>query len=415
MTDRPIHAAEMPGGQKPLVDHVEQRDQMPRARVGIVCPYSFARPGGVQNHVLGLAGWLTRQGSMVQIFAPDEPPAGMLDEYGLASSQYFSAGRSVALKANGSVARINFSVGSARRAKHWLDQGDFDVIHIHEPMTPSVALQTLLLTDRPVTATFHTARPLSNAWKTFNSMLPKAVKSIDAAIAVSSVAAQVAWAHTGIDSVIIGNGLQVDDYPCAATTGTWRGGDRPRVTFLGRYDEPRKGFNVLTAALPLIRAEHPDVDVVVIGHGSPTQIDGVRFLGGVDDTERNQQLAQSDVYIAPQTGRESFGIVLIEALACGAPVVASDLPAFTEVLTDEQGVCGHQFSSGKPAALAQAVNTSLAEARDLRLTRGREIAERYDWSRLGPQIVEMYKLADQRRFSQIDAPRGRQRRGERRW
>lgn len=415
MTDRPIWDAARPGDQDPPVDHGEQFDRPPRARVGIVCPYSFARPGGVQNHVFGLAGWLTREGSRVQIFAPDEPPTGMLDEYGLVNSQYVSAGKAVPLRANGSVARINFSVGSARRAKRWLDEGDFDVIHIHEPMTPSVALQTLLLTDRPVTATFHTARPLSNAWKAFNSMLPKAVKSIDAAIAVSSVAAKVAWVHTGIDPVIIGNGLQVEDYPCAQTTATWRGGDRPRVTFLGRYDEPRKGFNVLTAALPLIRAEHPDVDVVVIGHGSPTQIDGVRFLGGVNDAERNQQLAHCDVYIAPQTGRESFGIVLIEALACGAPVVASDLPAFTEVLTDELGICGHQFNTGKPAALAQAVNASLAEARDLRLTRGRHIAESYDWSRLGPQIVEMYKLADQRRFSQIDAPRGRQRRGERRW
>ncbi len=396
-------------------DHADQGGQLPRARIGIVCPYSFARPGGVQNHVLGLAGWLNREGSTVQIFAPDEPPPGMLESYGLVGSHYVNAGRAVPLKANGSVARINFSVNSARRAKKWLDEGDFDVVHIHEPMTPSVALQTLLLTDRPVTATFHTARPLSNAWRAFNSMLPRAVKSIDAAIAVSSVAASVAWAHTGIDSVVIGNGIEVADYPIEPAKQRWRGGDQPRLTFLGRYDEPRKGFNVLTAALPLIRAQHPDIDVVVIGHGSVTKIDGVRFLGGVDDAQRNQQLAESDVYIAPQTGRESFGIVLIEALACGAPVVASDLPAFVEVLTDEDGACGHLFASGRPSALAEAVNASLAEPRDLRLKRGRKIAESYDWSQLGPQIVEMYKLASERRFSQIDQPRGRSRRADRSW
>ena len=210
--------------------------------------------------------------------------------------------------------------------------------------------------------------------------------------------------------VVIGNGLAIDDYPLAPTTGRWRGGDHPRVTFLGRYEEPRKGFQVLTAALPLIRQEFPDVEVVVIGHGRPMSIEGVTFVGGVNDAERNRWLGVSDVYIAPQTGRESFGIVLIEALACGAPVVASSLPAFSEVLSDEDGVAGHLFKTGNPQTLAKAVIRSLNEPRDLRLDRGRARAAQFDWSVIGPQVVAMYKLAAENRYLAIDEARGRTRR-----
>ena len=131
---------------------------------------------------------------------------------------------------------------------------------------------------------------------------------------------------------------------------------------------------------------------------------------GVSDAERNRWLGVSDVYIAPQTGRESFGIVLIEALACGAPVVASELPAFTEVLSDDQGVCGHTFRTGNSAALARAIVASLEEARDLRLRRGRRLAASYDWSVIGPQVLAMYELAADNRFHAVDAAKGRARR-----
>lgn len=362
-------------------------------RVGIVCPYSFNRPGGVQNHVLGLAGWLKRQGHHVEVLAPGEPPRGMLADYGLDAAQYTTGGKAVPLKANGSVARINFGLGPWRRAKKWLDAGDFDVVHLHEPMVPSLCLHTLWLTDRAVTATFHTNAPIMGWLKRVNHMLPGAISRLDATIAVSSIAAKVAKGHTGVRPVVIGNGMAIDDIELVPTTGRWRGGEHPRIAFLGRYEEPRKGFQVLTAALPLIRAVHPDIEVVVMGHGGRMSVEGVQFVGGVSDAERNRWLGASDVYIAPQTGRESFGIVLIEALASGAPVVASALPAFTEVLSDDNGVCGHTFSSGNSAALARAVIKSLGEPRDLRLNRGRELAARYDWSQIGPQVLAMYELA----------------------
>ncbi|WP_341728275.1 glycosyltransferase family 4 protein [Brooklawnia sp.] len=379
-------------------------------KVGLVCPYSFNRPGGVQNHVLGLAGWLKSKGHQVSVLAPGYPPHGMLADYGLAGAEFTTGGKALPLKVNESVARINFGFGPARKAKAWLDAGDFDVVHLHEPIAPNLCLLTLWLTDRAVTATFHSNSPIFKSWKRINEMLPGAVRRLDATIAVSSVAARVAKGHTGVVPVVIGNGLAIDDYEIEPVGGRWRGGDHPRITFLGRYSEPRKGFNVLTACLPLVREHFPDLEVIVIGHGPEMSIEGVTFVGGVCDAERNRWLGASDVYVAPQTGRESFGIVLIEAMACGAPVVASNLGAFVEVLSDRDGVIGHTFKVGNSHALAEAIIVSLTEPRDLRLQRGREQAASFDWSVIGPQVVAMYEVAIENRYLAVDEGKGRARR-----
>ena len=261
-----------------------------------------------------------------------------------------------------------------------------------------------------MTATFHSNAPTVKALKRLNQLLPQAVRRLDAAIAVSSVAAKVAKNHTGVSPVVIGNGLAIDDYELVPATGRWRGGDHPRITFLGRYEEPRKGFHVLTAALPLVRDAFGDVEVVVIGHGGRMSVEGVKFVGGVNDAERNRWLGLSDVYVAPQTGRESFGIVLIEALACGAPVVASQLPAFIEVLSDDEGPVGRTFRTGNSQALARAIIASLHEPRDLRLQRGRDQAARFDWSVIGPQVLAMYRLAAENRYLSVDEAKGRRHR-----
>ncbi len=165
------------------------------------------------------------------------------------------------------------------------------------------------------------------------------------------------------------------------------------MTFIGRYSEPRKGFSLLRSALPLIRAEHPHVQVTVVGSGPPTVERGIRFVGPLNDRARDEVLARTDAYVAPNTGRESFGIILLEALASGAPVVASDLPAFRDVISDPWGPVGRLFPVGDPRGLASGVLDALAAPRDELLHRGRAVASRFDWDVVGAEITAQYARA----------------------
>ncbi|MEL4359382.1 MULTISPECIES: glycosyltransferase family 4 protein [unclassified Luteococcus] len=378
----------------------------PGLRIGLVCPYSFARPGGVQNHVIGLAGWLRRQGHAVRILAPGRPEAGVLAAAGVREQDFTSAGPAIPVAYNGSVARINFGPTVAYRVREWLADGGFDLVHLHEPMTPSVSLLALGQARTPVVVTFHTATPGSRTMRLAYQVLPQAAGRIDQAIAVSSSAAEVARRYSGLRTTVIGNGIDVRSHALETCRGQWRAGDRPRITFIGRYDEPRKGLPVLLGALPAVRRAHPDLDVVVIGQGARRSVPGVRFLGALPDAQRNRLLASSDVYVAPQTGRESFGIVLLEALASGAPVVAAGLPAFTEVLTDGEGLVGEVFRVGDPADLSEALLRCLARPRDENLWRGRRRAEAFDWAELGPRIMAVYGRATGRARTRRPAHRG---------
>lgn len=365
-------------------------------RIGLVCPYSFSHPGGVQNHVLGLAGWLRANGYHVSILAPGQASAESLQLNGLSWADFTSAGPAVPVPYNGSVARLNFGPLAARRVHKWLKAGRFDVVHVHEPVTPSVGAFTVWLTDAPLVPTFHTATPGSGAMRLAGRLLPGSVAKLGQGIAVSRVAYGVVNSHLGLNPVIIGNGLKVDGHDVPShdpARGPWRNGASPRLTFVGRYDEPRKGFDVLLRALPRVREEHPDLVVSVLGSGAPREEPGIEFEGFLPDAERNEHLARTDVLVVPALGRESFGIVLIEGLASGVPMVASDLPAFREVLSDDDGVVGHLGAPGDADELADAILRSLAEPRDLRLERGRRRAARYDWSDIGPRVVARYEDA----------------------
>lgn len=362
-------------------------------RVGLVCPYSFDTPGGVQNHLLGLAGYLLAQGHEPYILAPGdaEPLVGA----GLDSARFTSAGQAIPVRYNGSTARVNFGPLTAARVRRWLNSTDLDVLHLHEPITPSVSILALWAAEVPVVATFHTATPRSRTMQLAGGALRASIEKITAGIAVSAAARRVVVQHLGRDALVIPNGFQLADFRGPRPAGRWRGGDRPRLLFLGRVDEPRKGLDVLLAALPEILRAQPDLDIVVAGLGSRALPPTVRAVGLVSDAERAELLATSDVFVGPHTERESFGIVLLEAMASGAAVVASDLEPFVDLLQAEPAgsELGSVFPAGDSAALAATVGEVLSGRRHDRTERGVAEAARYDWSVVGRQITEVYRAA----------------------
>jgi phosphatidylinositol alpha-mannosyltransferase len=202
--------------------------------------------------------------------------------------------------------------------------------------------------------------------------------------------------YLGRDPLVIPNGFSYGEFAGSGHHGPgWRGGTQPRLVFLGRVEEPRKGLDVLMAALPAVRAVHPDLEVVVAGRGHRVLPSWVRREASVTDAEKAALLAGADVFVAPHTERESFGIVLLEAMASGAPVVASDLPAFASLLehdpADPHRGVGVLFPTGDSDALAAGVLAALDGRDAVRTERGRRHARRFDWSAVGPAVVDVYR------------------------
>ena len=361
-------------------------------RVGIVCPYSFDVPGGVQNHVLGLARHLRQGGHRPYVLAPGElgPSAAALG-----IEDFASVGAAMPVPYNGSVARVNFGPLSAARVRRWLRNGKFDLIHIHEPITPSISLLALWAAEQPVVATFHTATPRSRSMQLASGVLRAAIEKIDAGIAVSESARNVVVQHLGRDAVVIPNGIQFDDFARRPIAGSPRTAHRPRLIFIGRLDEPRKGLDVLLAAVPLIKQARPNLQLIVAGQGSRPLPPGCRNLGTISEESKIALLGSADVFVAPQLARESFGIVLLEAMASGVQIVASDLPSFVDVLgarQDEQRL-GEVFTVGDHRALAHAVLRVLDHPDPMRAARAQQAARNYDWSSVGTTVLAIYRAA----------------------
>ncbi|HEY0237105.1 MAG TPA: glycosyltransferase family 4 protein [Friedmanniella sp.] len=362
-----------------------------RLRVGLVCPYALDVPGGVQNQVLGLAAFLRQAGHDVRVLAPGGLPE---DAYGLEAARFTSAGAPMPVRYNGSVAPVALGPLAAARARRWVAHHAIDLLHVHEPLVPSASLPALSASRTPVVATFHTATPRSRALRIAGSALGGAVDRIDAGIAVSPTAREVVVRHLGRDAVVVPNGLAVAAYGLGADgsegAGRRAAGAPPRLLFLGRGSERRKGLGVLLAAVPALRRAHPDLEVLVAGPGPRSLPPGCRALGLVDEAHKRALLRSADVFVAPHTARESFGIVVLEAMASGVPVVASDLAPFVDLLGGSDEPAGHLFRRGDPEALAVAVSTALGEGRGVRTDRARILAERYDWSVVGPEVVSVY-------------------------
>jgi len=362
-------------------------------RIGVVCPYSFDVPGGVQSHVRDLTESLQRRGCQVSVLAPSADTTALPD-------YVVPAGRAVPVPYNGSVARLTFGPRSMARARRWLRDGDFDVLHVHEPTTPSLSLLALWAAEGPVVATFHTATERSRAMAASGSILRPALDRISARIAVSEPARRTLAAHLGGSSVVVPNGVFVDRFSAAAKNPRFTGGGGT-IVFLGRFDEPRKGLPVLLAAFAVVADSRPGLRLLVAGHGDAAEAsrvlparhrEAVTWLGVVDDLTRTRLLASADVFVAPNTGGESFGLVLIEAMAAGAPVVASDIEPFRRVCAD--GRYGALFRAGDAGDLAAVLLTTLDEARSrVRAQRAARAVWRYDWSRVTGEVLRVYETA----------------------
>ena len=363
-------------------------------RIGLVCPYSFDIPGGVQFHVRDLAEILLQRGHAVSVLAPADDGIELPD-------YVVSAGRAVPVRYNGSVARLNFGVMTNAKVTAWLDRGRFDLVHIHEPITPSVGALALFAAECPVVATFHTSNLRSRAMQAIYPFIRASMEKIRARIAVSEDARRTVTTHFGGDAVVIPNGVYVERFAGAEPEPTWQGTpERPTIAFLGRMGEPRKGMPVLAAAMPEVLRAVPGARLIVAGPGdaddvrklmTPETVAATEFLGSVDDVTKARLLRSVDVYVAPNTGGESFGIILIEAMSAGAAVLASDLPAFLRVL--DGGRAGLTFANESPADLARRLVQLLGDPalRRATATAGQQRAQIFDWSVVADRIELVYE------------------------
>lgn len=366
-------------------------------RVGLVCPYSLVVPGGVQSHVQDLAEALLALGHEVSVLAPADEDAAL-------PPYVVSAGRAVPVRYNGSVARLTFGPISAARVRRWLATGRFDVLHVHEPFSPSLSMLAVWAARGPVVATFHTAMTRSRAMAAAQGALQLVLERVTARIAVSALARRVQVEHLGGGAVEIPNGVSLSRYQSAAPLPGWPGDCTPgsggALGFLGRFTEPRKGFPVLRDAFITLAQQRPGLRLLVAGPGDEqlarTEIpaplrDRVVFLGRVDERQKARMLRSVNLYVAPNTGGESFGMILTEAMAAGTPVLATDLDAFRRVL---DGV-GELFPAGDAEALAGLAGSLLddADRRALMSARATQAVASYDWPVVAQRVVEVYESA----------------------
>lgn len=363
-----------------------------KLRIGIVCPYSWDVPGGVQNHIRDLAEFLINNGHYVEVLAPATESSELPD-------YIFSAGRAVSIPYNGAVARVLFGVGANSRVRNWINDGDFDLLHLHEPAIPSLSLLACWAGEGAMVGTFHAAAKYQKAIVAIGPILEPVIEKLSARIAVSESARLTLTAHLETDAIVIPNGIYADNYRDGSARAEWQGNT---IGFLGRFEEDRKGLPVLLDALPIISRFIPDIRVLIAGPGDSEEVlanvdpqlrNRVEFLGKISEEDKADFLASVSLYIAPNTGGESFGIILAEAMAGGATVVASDIPAFADVLGG--GEFGALFESENSESLAKVIIDLLRDdqkRKDLAIV-GAMHAQRFDWSQVGEEIFEVYELA----------------------
>ena len=363
-----------------------------KKRIGIVCPYGWDTPGGVQSHVGDLAEYLIAQGHYVSVLAP------VINEEAI-PDYVTSAGRPISIPYNGAVARILFGPLAFARVKQWIGSGNFDLLHLHEPAIPSISLLACWAAEGPLVGTFHAASTKQKIAFAITPFIEPVIEKLTARIAVSEAARETLQIHLDTDAVVVPNGIYAKKFSDAHSDPRWSGNT---IGFIGRFEESRKGLSVLIEALPSIIEKIPDVRVIVAGPGNPASVleemephlrQRFTFLGRISEEDKANFMSSVSIYVAPNTGGESFGIILAEALAGGASVLASDIPAFDSLLG--HGKYGSLFQSENSEDLAKRA-IELFNNPELRRTiarAGREYAQSFDWDVVAERIYDVYEMA----------------------
>lgn len=366
---------------------------MKKIRIGMVCPYGWDTPGGVQTHIRDLAEHLIEEGHFVSVLTP------ITDDSYEHESYVVNAGKPIPIPVNGSVARVLFGPIASSRAKQWISTGDFDLLHLHEPAIPSLSLLACSAAEGPLVGTFHVSTPKKKAIYAIGPILEPIVEKLNARIAVSELARSTLKDHFETDAVVIPNGIDGQKYANARLIDEYA--KKQTVGFIGRFEEPRKGLQVLLDSVAIVARFIPDVEFLIAGPGDKEefikklnpQLHGrVKFLGLLSNQEKESFLKSIQIYVAPNTGSESFGIILTEALSAGTAVVASDIPAFKAVL--ENGEAGELFKNGDSSDLAKVLVALLRddEKRARLSENGHLSAQKYDWQVVAEQIESVYEM-----------------------
>ncbi|CAN5189132.1 glycosyltransferase family 4 protein [soil metagenome] len=349
-------------------------------RIGIVCPYSISVPGGVQEQVLGLARALRAKGHPTRVLAPSDgpPPDGWVTPLG----------NSIPTAANGSVAPIAPDPSAQLRLIRAVRDEGFDVLHLHEPLVPGACMTACLLKPTPLVGTFHAAGT-SASYRYLNAPVRWLASRLDVRAVVSGEAHRLAEANLGGTYTDLYNGIEIDRFAKAEPWPT----DGPTILFLGRH-EPRKGLEVLLAALPSLPAgvtvwigsDGPDTEQLKVRHAGDPRL---RWLGRLSDEEKRRRLRGADVFCAPSLHGESFGVVLLEAMAARTAIVAADLTGYRLVARPDQD--GLLVAPGDVDDLARALNQALSDAarRDELVASGTERVETFSMDRLADRYLEL--------------------------
>lgn len=350
-------------------------------KVAIVSPYDLGTPGGVQAHVQQLATTLRSGGDDVEVLGPE---------------------RAVQMPFNGSVAPIGLGPTAGRRLRRQLAAVAPDVIHVHEPLVPWIGLAAAMSDVAPVVATFHAWSAQRRLYRVARPIGRRVLAALAGTLAVSEAAAAYHAGALGVPQgrfTIVPNGVEVARFAAAAPLSNVADPSRPTLLFVGRL-EPRKGLVNLIKAFTLLKSRHPDLRLLVVGEGSerercqsllPARLRAdVLFLGRIGNEDLPGVFAACDLFVSPALGGESFGIVLLEAMAAGRAVVASDIPGYRSVVTD--GRQGRLVPPGEPGPLAEAIGALIANPalRHAAATEGRRTASRYDWPVVAAEVRACY-------------------------